>query len=144
MDENPYASPEFSEPVLGVLSGERRDLRKVAQAQKVIIGCIAINLLLFALQSMVPDKVVFVLGIPVLGIPVLGIPVLACVVVGAVYVFVLAIRVYGVGLGILLGVMALIPYLGLIVLLVVNGEATKVLKQNGIPVGLLGAKTSSL
>ena len=34
------------------------------------------------------------------------------------------------------------PYIGLIVLLVVNGKATGILKQNGIKVGLLGANLS--
>ncbi len=49
----------------------------------------------------------------------------------------LAIKVYGTGLGIVPGVLSFVPLIGLIVLLVVNGKATGLLKQNGIKVGLL-------
>lgn len=61
------------------------------------------------------------------------------VIVATVFVFLLSIKVYGTGLGIVLGVLTLIPCVGLIVLLVVNGKATSVLSRNGIRVGLLGA-----
>ena len=53
-------------------------------------------------------------------------------------------KTYGSGLGILLGVLCLLPLVGLLVLLAVNGKATRVLKQNGIRVGLLGADLSSI
>ena len=65
-------------------------------------------------------------------------------IVGTVFVFRLAIRVYSTGVGILLGVLTLIPCISLIVLLVVNGKATAILKQNGIKVGLLGANLSEV
>jgi len=45
---------------------------------------------------------------------------------------------------VLLGILTLIPCIGLIVLLVVNGKATGILKQNGIKVGLLGANLSQI
>jgi hypothetical protein len=44
--------------------------------------------------------------------------------------------------GVLLGILTLIPLIGLIVLLVINGKATKVLRANGHRVGLLGASLS--
>lgn len=53
----------------------------------------------------------------------------------------LATRVYGTGAGIVLGVLTLIPCLGLVILLLVNRKATDVLKQHGIGVGLLGARS---
>jgi len=65
-------------------------------------------------------------------------------IVGAVCVFLLAIKVYGTGLGILLGILSLVPCVGLVILLIVNGKATGVLKQNGIKVGFLGANLSSI
>jgi hypothetical protein len=37
-----------------------------------------------------------------------------------------------------------IPLVNLIVLLTINGKATKVLRENGINVGLLGASTSEI
>lgn len=55
-----------------------------------------------------------------------------------------AVKVYGVGLGILLGVLSLAPCISLIVLLLVNGKATSVLRQNGIKVGLMGADLSTI
>ena len=41
-------------------------------------------------------------------------------------------------------VAALIPIVGLVALLVVNGKATKVLRRNGVRVGLLGAKSADV
>ena len=64
--------------------------------------------------------------------------------VGAVFVFMLAIKVYGTRLGIVLGVLSLVPLISLIVLLGVNGNATGILKQNGIKVGLLGANAAAI
>ena len=64
--------------------------------------------------------------------------------VGMVFVFLLAIKVYSTGIGVLLGILALIPCIGLLVLLVVNIKATGILKKNGIKVGLLGANLSKI
>jgi hypothetical protein len=64
--------------------------------------------------------------------------------VGAVFTFMLAIKVYGTGLGILFGILTLIPCVGLLVLLAINAKATTVLKDNGIKVGLLGADMSKV
>jgi hypothetical protein len=63
---------------------------------------------------------------------------------GTVFVFMLAMKVYSTGLGIVLGLLTLIPCVGLIVLLIVNGKATSVLQANGISVGLLGADPSTI
>ena len=64
--------------------------------------------------------------------------------IGLVLVFLLATKVYGTALGVLLGILTLVPCVGLIVLLIVNGKATSVLRQNGHRVGLLGADLSKL
>jgi uncharacterized membrane protein (GlpM family) len=76
--------------------------------------------------------------------PLLGLGILIVGLVGAVFTFMLAIHVYGTGLGILFGILCLIPCIGLIVLLIVNAKATDVLKRNGIKVGLLGADLSAI
>jgi hypothetical protein len=65
-------------------------------------------------------------------------------VAGTTLVFLLAIKVYGTRVGILLGILTLIPLVSLIVLLRVNAKATSVLRQNGIKVGLLGADLSQI
>ena len=52
----------------------------------------------------------------------------------------LATPLHGAAAGVLLGVLTILPLVGLIVLIVVDSKATNVLKINGIPVGLFGAK----
>ncbi len=61
-----------------------------------------------------------------------------------VFVFLLATKVYTTGVGVVLGVLTLIPCIGLIVLLIINAKATNILKAHGIRVGLLGASTSDI
>jgi hypothetical protein len=50
--------------------------------------------------------------------------------------------VYSVASGILLGIGTFIPCVGLLILLMINGKATKILRENGHNVGLLGADLS--
>jgi len=57
-----------------------------------------------------------------------------------VFVFLLATKLYGTALGVLLGILTIIPLVGLIILLIVNAKAIKILRAAGIDVGLLGAK----
>ena len=118
--------------VKGILSGSREDLRSVAKFQKGILVCILFQLVAIIGQLALPPEIRLLISIAVL---VVGI-------VSSVFVFMLAIKVYGTALGVLLGVLSLVPCIGLIVLLIVNGKATSVLKQNGIKVGLLGANLS--
>ncbi len=104
----------------------------MAQYQKGILVCILAYLMAVLSQFALPVEVRLFLA---LGVVAVGIA-------GMIFVFLLAARVYGIGLGILLDILALIPCIGLIVLLVVNGRATAILRQNGIKVGLLGADLS--
>jgi len=134
MSENPYESPRVEAAAVGVLSGRREDLKSVAKYQKGILVCILIYLIAVFCQMLIPPEVrLFVaLGGIVVSL------------VGTVFVFLLAIKVYGAPLGVLLGILTLIPCVGLIVLLIVNGKATSVLRQNGIKVGLMGANLSEI
>jgi len=135
LSENPYEAPKSSsQGAVGVLSGKREDLRSVATYQKGIIICIAIYLFSVIAQFAVPIEFrLFVsLGVMFVGL------------IGAVFVFLLAIKVYGTALGILYGILCLIPCIGLIVLLIVNSRATNILKQNGIKVGLFGANLADI
>ena len=131
MSENPFQSPA-SDFAVGVKSGRREDLKSIATYQKGILICILIYLLTIVGNFFIPEDVQILLG---LALAVLG-------VVSTVFVFLLAIKVYNTGVGILLGLLALVPCLGLIVLLVINGKATRILQQNGHKVGLLGADLS--
>ena len=134
MPHNPYQAPRASAPVRGVLSGRKEDLYKVAHAQKVILLCILFYFFAAVASGAVPAELQI---LPILLI-------LAIAAVAMVFVLVLAIRVYSGPVGILLGLLTLVPLIGLFVLLAVNGKATRILKENGFRVGLLGAKLSDI
>lgn len=132
MSENPYQSPMAEERVVGVVSGRREDLKSVALYQKGILFCILIYLLTVVGQFLIPENLRVVLGIVFI----------LLALTSTAFIFLLAIKVYNVGIGILLGLLAMVPCIGLIVLLTINGKATKILQQNGFKVGLLGADLS--
>jgi hypothetical protein len=54
----------------------------------------------------------------------------------------LATKLYNVFVGFFLGILCVVPCLGLLMLFVINGRATRLLQQNGIRVGLIGANLS--
>lgn len=134
MSDNPFQPPLSETRVVGVLSGQREDLRLVAQYQKGILVCILIYLVAvfsrFALPAPLQD--LLIIGVLLLGL------------VGTIFVFLLAMKIYGAAAGILLGLLTLIPCLGLLVLLIVNGRATATLRANNIKVGLLGANLADI
>jgi hypothetical protein len=109
---------------------EGTDLRFVASKQKGIITCILLYLLVVLVRFVMPprlDAILLATG---------GV----IAIVAAVFVFQLSVRLHGKGLAILFGILTLVPLVGLVVLLVVNGKATALLKENGWQVGFLGAK----
>jgi hypothetical protein len=137
MSATPPIDPRFAgaQP-LNYAAPVRNDLRNIAVRQKAIQFCI-LGYLLFGLLTafrVVPP--------PLSLITLLG--ALASIATGAVFVFMLALALYSTAAGIILGILSLIPVLGLLVLLIVNGKATSVLRQHGIQVGLLGAKSSQI
>jgi len=112
----------------------RNDLREIATRQRAIMLCILGYVVLVVLQFALPPE----------GRIVLGLAALAVCITAAVFVFMLALAVYNTATGIVLGILTLIPILGLIILLIVNGRATNILKSHGIKVGLLGADMSQV
>jgi hypothetical protein len=115
---------DFEKPGLS-----RQDLYSVAIYQKVILLCILCYLVAVVAQFALPPHLRLFLGLGFIGVAIAA----------TVFVFMLAIKLYGVGGGVVLGILTLIPLIGLIVLLVVNGKATAVLQKRGYRVGLLGA-----
>ena len=123
------------QPAGGILEYRKspEGIREIARRQRAIIMCILGQLVLYGVllagQRAFPPLVI------------LGVAgaMLAVDVVGVVFVFLLATKLYGVGVGILLGILTFAPCAGLIVLLIVNARATAILKQAGLKVGLLGA-----
>jgi hypothetical protein len=132
MSDNPYQSPQSDEHAVGVKSGRREDLRSVALYQKGILVCILIYLIVIFGQFLIPEDFR----------PLFGLLLIPVGLASTTFIFLLAIKVYNTGLGVLLGFLTFIPCIGLIVLLSVNGKATSVLQQNGHKVGLLGADLS--
>lgn len=106
------------------------DLRAVANRQRAVNLCVLAYILVAVGRLVAPPQIAIYVAL-------VG---LAVVLTAVVFVFMLATQIYSTGLGILLGVLTLVPLVGLIVLLVVNGKATRILRAHGIPVGLLGAR----
>jgi hypothetical protein len=130
--DNPYEASRAPLRAIGVRSGRREDLREIAFYQKAILICILLQMILIASRLALPPGigVLASLGLLVTGLAAMG------------FVIFLAVKVYSTALGILLGLLAAIPCLGLLVLLMINAKATNILRENGIPVGLLGADMS--
>lgn len=112
----------------------RSDLRAVAWYQKGIILCILIYVCMFVGQFLLPEdlRLLFLLALIPLGVT------------ATVFVFLLATKVYNPALGAILGILTLVPCIGLIVLLIINTKATTLLKSRDIYVGLLGARMSDI
>jgi hypothetical protein len=134
MSDNPYQAPPVIRGAVGVNSGRFEDVRKVALYQKGVLVCILFQFLGLFFQFMFPPELIL--------LPALGVVLSALA--GTVFVILLAINVYNLPIGILLGVFTLLRCLGLIVLLLINGKATSVLRRNGLRVGLLGVKLSQI
>jgi len=132
MSENPYQAPLADVQVVGVKSGKPEDVRAVAVCQKGILICLLIQLIGTISQFAIPADMR----------PILLLALLPVSIVGLVFVFRLSTRVYSTGVGILLAILTILPCFGLLVLLIVNGKATTILRQNGHKVGLLGADLS--
>jgi uncharacterized membrane protein len=114
------------------------NLRKVAFQQRAIMLCI-----LGAIFALVAGIFSIENHMPALG-GAFYLIYLGVVVTGAVFIFMLSITLYNTAAGIILGILTLLPLIGLIVLLIVNSKATKTLRARGIKVGLLGANPASI
>jgi hypothetical protein len=108
------------------------DLRSVAQYQKVILFCILAYLVLGALHFALPPDVKDALALTIIVLSITA----------TLFVFLLATKLDNTGLGLLLGILTLIPLIGLFALLIINAKATGMLKKHGIRVGLFGAYMS--
>jgi hypothetical protein len=63
--------------------------------------------------------------------------------VASILIILLAANVYNsILIGIILGIICITPCFGILILLAVSQQATRLLKQNGIKVGLIGADAS--
>ncbi|MHB1037809.1 MAG: hypothetical protein ACYC35_26090 [Pirellulales bacterium] len=137
MDVNPYQSPkaDLAAPKANAKdpSYTRDDLRRIAACQKGIIVSIVIYVLVMPTQFLYPEFQM----LPALGGFAVGL-------VGAAFGCLLAIKTCGTGVGIAFGLLSLIPCLGMVILYHLSKDAAVILKENGIKVGLLGARLSDI
>ena len=124
----PAQALDYAPPPSGV------DLRTIAVRQRGIMFCILAYIVLVLGQFLFPPEVR----------PIVGLLALAASITAAVFVFMLALALYNTAAGIVLGILTLIPLVGLIVLLVINGKATNTLRRHNIRVGLLGADAKQI
>ena len=133
----PAQAPYAGQPPLGYAAppmGGGVDLNTIATRQRTIMYCILGYVLLFVAQFAVPGPVRMLFGLAAFAVSVTA----------AVFVFMLALSLYNTGVGILLGILTLVPLIGLLVLLTINGKATNILRHHGIRVGLMGADSSQV
>jgi predicted RNA-binding Zn-ribbon protein involved in translation (DUF1610 family) len=123
--------------------GKKGKTKTIAAVQRNLMTCILIQIVtfigLFVLRSMVAQS-----HDPLLSLLLLcdSIALIVVAIGGVVCTFILAMRLYSTGVGILLGVLSMVPYLGFLILLMVNQKATAHLREHGYEVGLMGAKAS--
>ena len=107
------------------------DADKIAGSQRNLLVAYATYIVLALLQARLEgSNYELVVGI------LLILSVLAVVITCAL----LAFRIFGKPVATLLTALSIIPLVNLIVLLIVNGKATKTLRENGYTVGFFGAK----
>lgn len=109
---------------------KRADVQAVAFYQKAILLCLLLHIFAVVLTNTVPPNLTMIAWAGVILVEIAS----------AAFVFLLAKKVYSTVAAVFFAILDLIPYVALISLLVVNGAATRYLKERGIKVGLFGAK----
>lgn len=122
---NPYEAPKSQ--VEDLRSHDDARLQRIAGGQKFAIYAILLNFVAYAIAVLVPG-------------PFAGLAFLAAFVLGAIGIFRLGETVsQSVVLRLLLIVLMIVPLLSLLLLLSLNSRATRLLREGGYRVGLLGA-----
>lgn len=113
---------------------DRETLRSIAFYQRGILSCILIYIIAAVGFYFIPPDLKWI-GLII---------VVPLALTATVFVFLLAAQTYGPIVGVLLGLLTLVPCVGLLVLLIINSRATSTLQLHGIRVGLLGANSADL
>jgi|AP45_3_1055517.scaffolds.fasta_scaffold107579_2 hypothetical protein len=119
---------------------DKTRLKRIANNQRQMLICIVL-LILFAIAGAYDraagDDSIFnheLYDIPAIGYGVVNFA-------AFIFVILLAANVYNSTIvGVINGLLCLIPCVGIIVLLIINQRATRSLRANGIKVGFMGAK----
>jgi hypothetical protein len=110
----------------------RWQLRSVALYQKLLLVGLLLQVLALIGWLVLPDSLSLVVWLTLVPVGLAT----------TVFAFLLSMRVFGTGLGVLMGMLTLLPAVGLIALVVINVKATGVLGAHGYQVGLLGVPLS--
>jgi hypothetical protein len=113
---------------------EKAQIRSIAIYQKVILVCILLYIVGVLASLAMPPAMKLLVGLAMIPVGL----------VSMVFVLMLSLQLYSLPVGIILGLLTLVPLIGLIVLLRINGKATKILQEHGLKVGLLGASLSEV
>ncbi len=137
MQDNPYqppvAPPEAS-PLDNLSPTALAEIRQTAFLQKGLIVCIALQIVAILGAAFLPQELKPIAT---------GLYVVVAL-AGGFCTFLLAMTLYGIGLGILMAAASGIPCVGLFVLLTINGKATAELREYGVEVGLFGVPWSKI
>lgn len=127
---NPYQPPHPGQGPYYPTYQDQARLQRIASDQRMI------NLIVLAYFG------ASVAGSTISAFPggkyVVGLMAIAIIGAGIVYAVRMASALHGTGVAVLCAVLLLVPCVGLLVLLVLNSQATARLKQAGLRVGLLG------
>lgn len=129
-DQNPYASSQMDggQPFASPAPEHKEHLRRVASAQKLVMYALLANIVLNILSMTVP--------MPRAALVCIGI---ITIILSMVAVFSLAKHIKSTAMSIVYMLFMIVPCLSLLMLLLLNQEATKLLTSNGYKVGLMGA-----
>jgi len=110
------------------------DLRAIAIRQKAMLYCLLGEGLTLVLMAVMPREVY---GLAYLAF-------WAFQIAAVTFFVMLAVALDRIVAGIILGLVGLVPFVGVLVTLSINGQATALLRWHGIKVGLMGARSSQI
>jgi hypothetical protein len=135
---NPYQSPQFAGTSVAVDPADREKLRRVARYQQWVLYALLAQILLYVL-------VLFLQGAALPDVATLiALFFLPLVALSMAAVFLLAKELLHIVIAVLCTILMLVPCVSLLVLLVVNGRATKFLQTRGVKVGFMGANPHTI
>ena len=131
MSDNPYASPQTS-LAQNDGSASEADIEKVNKAQKLMLRAFGVSLVLRLVSGIVAAEGGAVFAV------IMGMAALACLIALLIGVYRVASGLGKNGILYLIGMF--VPLLNLIILIMLNNQASNFLRANGLEVGFWGAK----
>ena len=136
---------EIFDPALkkGGVGGKTGKLAKIASTQRNLNVCVLLLLACWVGLAVLAGAVGKNTDPAMILVRLIVVAVWFAALIGlAIYAIILGRQLYSTGMAILLGLLAFVPCLNLLVALFVSQRASRLLRDNGYEIGLLGAKTS--